>query len=108
MTIVSFDDSAGEAGVLVRLDCDSVNAPETEPVFLMSTVPVAVPPGLRPEAVRTAVPALLLDWLIVPALNTLDGLALAELKFAPDPTAMPVAARTPTKPAMTLRGEAVQ
>ena len=40
------------------------------------------------------------------ALNTLDGLALVELKFAPDPTAMPVAASTPTNPIMTFRGEA--
>jgi hypothetical protein len=59
------------------------------------------------EAVRTAEPALLLDCVIVPALNTFEGLALDELKFAPDPTAIPVAARTATMPPITFRGEAV-
>src|SRR4051812_19716647 len=108
IAIVSFAENAGETGVLVRFDSASVNAPEAEPVFLMSTVPVAVPPGFMPEAVRIAAPDLLLVWLMVPALNTFEGFALVELKFAPDPTAMPVAARTPTRPAITLRGEAVQ
>src|SRR5438128_64626 len=83
IAIVSFDDSAGEAGVLVRFDCASVKAPDAEPVFLMSTVPVAVPPGLSALAVRIAAPDLLLVWVMVPALNTLDGFALVELKFAP-------------------------
>src|SRR5690349_9396693 len=108
MTIVSFDDSAGEAGVFVRFDCDSVKAPEIEPVLVMSTVPLAVSPGFMFEAVRIAEPFLLLLCEIVPALNVFDGFAVDELKFAPDPTAMPVAASTPTKPARTLRGDATQ
>ena len=63
----------------------------------MSTVPVDVPPGFRFEAVRIAWFAFELLCESVPELNVLDGLAVAELKFAPDPTAMPAAARTTSR-----------
>ena len=71
-------------------------------------MPVLEEPAFMFDAVRMAAPDLELVWLMVPALNTLDGFALVELKFAPDPTAMPVAARTPTRPTITFRGEAFQ
>jgi hypothetical protein len=48
---------------------------------------------------------LLLLCDIVPALNTLLGLALVELKFAPDPTASADAASTANSAAMIFRGE---
>jgi hypothetical protein len=57
-------------------------------------------------AVRIAALALELECEIVPAVNTLLGLALVELKFAPEPIATAAAtSRTPSAN-RTLRGEA--
>ena len=66
---------------------ESVNAPDRPPVFWMSTVPVAaVPPGRRPEAVRTAVPSLEFAMVSVPDEKVFDGLADEAVKSAPEPT----------------------
>jgi hypothetical protein len=45
---------------------------------------------------------------MVPAVTTLLGLALVELKFAPEPTASAAAAIRPPNAASTFRGEAFQ
>jgi hypothetical protein len=72
----------------------------------MSTVPVALSPGFRFGAVRTALAAAplprLLSMLSVPAVKVLAGFAALAVKFAPDPTVMPTAART-TASAPTVR-----
>ena len=72
----------------------SENVPASEPVFAMSTVPVAVSPGFQLLAVRTAAASLELDMVSVPAVNVLLGFALEAEKFAPEPTATPTATRT--------------
>src|SRR5215216_6531727 len=87
-------------------EVDSVNVPATLPAFWMSTVPVALSPGFRFGAVRTALAAAplprLLSMLSVPAVKVLAGFAALAVKFAPDPTVMPTAART-TASAPTVR-----
>jgi hypothetical protein len=57
-------------------------------------------------AVRIAALDLELECEIVPALNTLLGLALVELKLAPEPTASAAATISPPNARSTLRGEA--
>src|SRR4029453_3131599 len=75
----------------------------SEPVLVMSTVPVVVSPGLRPLAVNRAVAGELpIDR--VPVAKTLPALAAAEVKFAPEPTVMPTAARTTASAARVRRG----
>jgi hypothetical protein len=44
--------------------------------------------------------------VIVPAVNTLLGFALVELKFAPDPTATAAAIIRPPRASRTFRGDA--
>ena len=76
------------------------------PVFLMVTLPVAVLPGTMLLAVRIAALAFEFECEIVPAVNTLLGLALVELKFAPDPTATAATTNSAPKAKSTFRGEA--
>jgi hypothetical protein len=59
-------------------------------------------------AVRIAAPAFEFECEIVPALNTLLGFALVELKFAPDPTTSAAATISPAQATSTFRGEAFQ
>src|SRR3954471_10994639 len=87
-----YGDSAGVESVTV---CVSVKSPPSEPVFWIVTVPVEpVPPGLRFEAVRTAVPSLLLAIDSVPDENVLAALAELELNEALEPTVRPAPTRT--------------
>jgi hypothetical protein len=83
-----------------------VNVPLALPVFLMSTVPVAVLPGTMLLAVRIAELAFEFECEIVPAVKTLLGLALVELKFAPDPTATAATTNRAPKARSTFRGDA--
>src|SRR5262245_66531266 len=73
------------------------------PVFWISTVPVLVSPGLRFVALRMALDALL-PIASVPAVKVLAGFAECAVKFAPDPTVMPTAARTTARAPMVRRG----
>src|SRR4029077_724117 len=73
------------------------------PVFWMSTVPVLTSPGLRFVALRTA-PEALSAIESVPAVKVLAGFAAWAVKFAPDPTVMPTAARTTASAPMVRRG----
>src|SRR3954469_23457856 len=82
----------------------SVKAPPRLPVFLMSTVPAAVPPGRRLDAVRTARLSALLDIDSVPVEKVLAGLADCAVKSAPDATVRPVAARTVARAPRVRRG----
>src|SRR5919202_661445 len=62
-----------------------VKSPASEPVLVMSTVPLLTSPGLRPLAVNSAVEGELpIDS--VPVVKTLPGLAADAVKFAPEPT----------------------
>src|SRR5215210_2123567 len=96
-----------DTGVLsCGVDVESVKAPGTLPWFWMSTVPLAESPGLRFGAVKIALAfdplPRLLSMLRVPAVNVLAGFAALAVKFAPEPTVMPTAART-TASAPTVR-----
>ena len=71
---------------------ESVKAPESEPLFWTSTVPVAESPGFMPLAVRTARPSFELRIESVPAANVLLGFAELAVKLALDPTATATAA----------------
>src|SRR6185503_16994486 len=82
---------------------ESVNVPGMLPVFWMSTVPVLTSPGLRLVALRMALEALL-PIASVPAVKVLAGFAECAVKFAPDPTVMPTAARTTARAPMVRRG----
>src|ERR1700710_2285177 len=103
---VNFFESPGEAGVSTGVGADRVNVPFALPVFLMVTLPVAVLPGTMLLAVRIAAFAFEFELEIVPAVNTLLGLALVELKFAPDPTATAATTSNAPKAKSTFRGEA--
>jgi hypothetical protein len=72
----------------------------------MVTLPFAVLPGTMLLAVRIAALAFEFEDEIVPAVNTLVGLALVELKFAPDPTATAATTKRAPKAKSTFRGEA--
>src|SRR6187200_3422387 len=89
------------APVSTGFEVDSVNVPGTLPVFWMSTVPETLSPGFMFGALNSALDALL-PMVSVPAVNVLDGLAACAVKFAPEPTVMPTAART-TASAPTVR-----
>src|SRR4051794_24492518 len=84
-------------------EVDSVNAPGRLPVFWMSTVPGTVSPGLRFVALNSALDELE-PMLSVPAVKVFEGFAALAVKFAPDPTVMPTAARTTASAAMVRRG----
>src|SRR4051812_16774426 len=87
--------------VSTGLELESVNAPETLPVLAMSTVPLTLSPGFMFGALNSALDALL-PIVRVPAVKVLDGFAACAVKFAPEPTVMPTAART-TASAPTVR-----
>src|SRR4051795_1271262 len=91
------------APVSTAFEVDSVNVPGTLPVFAMSTVPGTVSPGLRFGALNRALDGLE-PMLSVPAVKVLDGLAACAVKFAPEPTVMPTAARTTASAPMVRRG----
>jgi hypothetical protein len=74
------------------LERESVKAPESEPEFWTSTVPVAESPGFMLLAVRTARPSIELRIESVPAANVLLGFAELAVKLALDPTATATAA----------------
>src|SRR3954452_18231204 len=64
----------------------SVNVPDSEPVFLMSTVPLeAGSAGRMLDAVRTAAPSWSLRIESVPDENVFEGFADEAVKFAPEP-----------------------
>jgi hypothetical protein len=71
---------------------ESVKAPESDPLFWTSTVPVAESPGFIPLAVRTAEASFELRIESVPAANVLLGFADVAVKLALDPTATATAA----------------
>src|SRR3954453_19091864 len=81
----------------------SVKVPGRLPVFWMSTVPGTVSPGLRLVALNSALDELL-PMPSVPAVKVFEGFAALAVKFAPDPTVMPTAARTTASAAMVRRG----
>src|SRR5919199_3255330 len=87
----------------VTFEVPSVKAPDRLPVFWMSTVPVTVSPGRMFDELKSALEELL-PMLSVPAVKVLAGLAALAVKFAPDPTVMPTAARTTASAAMVRRG----
>src|ERR1700754_3381651 len=83
----------------------SVNAPLSERVLAMSTVPtVGAPPGRMFEAVSTALLAALLNCDSVPVLNTFAGFADEAVKSAPEATVTPTAASTVASVARVRRG----
>src|SRR4051812_49990061 len=84
-------------------EVDSVNAPGRLPVFWMSTVPGTVSPGLRFVALNSALDELE-PMVSVPAVNVFEGFAALAVKFAPDPTVMPTAARATASAAVGRRG----
>src|SRR5919202_4113817 len=87
----------------VAFEVPSVNAPDRLPVFWMSTVPVTVSPGRMFDELKSALDELL-PMLSVPAVKVLAGFAALAVKFAPDPTVIPTAARTTASAAMVRRG----
>src|SRR4051794_31989451 len=91
------------APVSTAFEVDSVNVPGTLPVFAMSTVPGTVSPGFRFGALNRALDAPE-PMLSVPAVKGLDGVAAYAGKFAPEPTVMPMAARTTASAPMVRRG----
>src|SRR3954454_13425713 len=91
--------------LLVRALRVSEKAPMTEPVFLMTTVPlVAGSPGFMFEAVRIAAPTFELVMLSVPAVKVLLGFAVCAVKLAPDATVTPTATRMVARAASRRRG----
>src|SRR5438874_1974403 len=71
---------------------ESVKAPEREPLFCTSTVPLAESPGFMLLAVRTARPSFELRIESVPAANVLLGFADVAGKLGLVPTATATAA----------------
>src|SRR5829696_898302 len=87
----------------VRFDFDRLKVPGRLPVLVIVTEPVAVPPGFMPEAVRMAEPFLEFVWLRLPELNVFAGLAVAEVKSAPEPTTSPTdASDTASAPSVSF------
>src|SRR3954454_22420590 len=75
---LSWVEIAGDTGVSVSELRESEKSPVSVPVFLITTVPVALveaSPGFMPEAERIAPGALLLDMLIEPAVKVLLAFA---------------------------------
>src|SRR3954451_13860044 len=91
------------APVSTGFEVESVNVPGTLPVFAMSTVPGTLSPGFKLGALNSALDALE-PMVSVPAVKVLDGLAACAVKFAPEPTVMPTAARTTASAPMVRRG----
>src|SRR3954447_24242269 len=83
----------------------SLNAPLSEPVLAMSTMPSgALSPGRRPETVNSAVLSALLPIVSVPVLKVFAGLADEAVKSAPEATVTPTAASTVPSVARVRRG----
>src|SRR3954454_23080097 len=82
---------------------ESVNVPETLPELAMSTMPFTFSPGFMFGALNSALDALL-PIVRVPAVKVLDGFAACAVKFAPEQTVMPTAARTTARARMVRRG----
>jgi hypothetical protein len=82
-----------QARVTRRIGGRELEVPDSVPVFSMSTVPGVTSPGLRPLALNSAVEGEL-PMVSDPVAKTLPGLAADAVKFAPEPTVMPTAART--------------
>src|SRR4051812_26365770 len=80
-----------------------VTAPGGLPVFWRSPVRGRVSRGLRLVALNSARDELE-PMLSVPAVKVFEGFAALAVKFAPDPTVMPTAARTTASAAMVRRG----
>src|SRR3954470_8406989 len=78
-------------------------SPASEPVFVMSTVELEVAPGFMPVRLRSAVLGEL-AMTRVPVLKALPGLAAEAVKFAPEPTVMPTAARMTASAPRVRRG----
>src|SRR3954453_12387988 len=95
------------APVSTGLEVESVNVPGTLPVLAMSTVPLTLSPGVRFGAVNSALDELL-PIVSVPAVKVLAGLAACAVKFAPEPTVMPTAARTTASAPMVRPGWAAR
>src|SRR3954466_5681615 len=91
------------APVSTAFEVDRLNVPGTLPVFAMSTVPLTVSPGFMFGALNSALDALL-PMVRVPLVKVLDGLAACAVKFAPEPTVMPTAARTTASAPMVRPG----
>src|SRR3954462_408746 len=89
--------------VSTLFEVESVNVPETLPELAMSTMPFTFSPGFMFGALNSALDALL-PIVRVPAVKVLDGFAACAVKFAPEPTVMPTAARTTARALMVRRG----
>src|SRR3954447_12884096 len=89
--------------VSILFEVASVNVPETLPELAMSTVPLTLSPGFMFGAVNSALDEVL-PIVRVPAVKVLDGFAACAVKFAPEPTVMPTAARTTARALMVRRG----
>src|SRR3954471_19910670 len=91
------------APVSTAFEVESVNVPGRLPVFAMSTVPETLSPGFMFGALNSAL-EVLLPIVRVPAVKVLAGLAACAVKFAPEPTVMPTAARTTASAPRVRRG----
>ena len=86
--------------VLARL-----KVPASEPVLVMSTVPLAVSPGFRLAPVKIAAPSLLLVCENVPAVTMLPGFAVLDVKSAPDPIVTAAARPMVPRPSRRAPGD---
>src|SRR5207248_2931494 len=83
------------------VDSATLNTPATEPVFVMSTVPLVESPGFMFDAVRMDAAELLLLMDRVPVAKVLLGFADDAVKSAPEPTARAAAASSrPSAPSV--------
>src|SRR3954451_20771214 len=89
--------------VSTLFEVESVNVPETLPELAMSTMPFTFSPGFMFGALNSALDALL-PIVRAPAVKVFDGFAACAVKFAPEPTVMPPAARTTASAPMVRRG----
>src|SRR6187402_805881 len=89
---------------LEALVSESLNVPAREPVFVIVTSPLRTSPGFRLEPVTMATPLREFDCSRVPEANVLAGLALWELKSAPEPTTAAAATMTVSRPARARPG----
>src|SRR3954470_7534068 len=89
--------------VSTLIEVESVKVPETLPELAMSTMPFTFSPGFMFGALNSALDALL-PIVRVPAVRGFDGFAACAVKFAPEPTVMPTAARTTASAPMVRRG----
>ena len=83
---VSALDRPGEAGTSTAEVLDSVYAAVKSPDAVTVSEPTELAPGLRFDALMTYAPAMLLTWLMLPAVNALPGLPFVAVSFAPEKT----------------------